>query len=904
MLMEKLSPESIQTAPIPIDTMDNAESAATESLTEAAQLQDTKEEVQDEAMAESTEESSAVEEHTPENMVVLESEDAQDHNEHGLSTEGTCPQSPSDEESPAPGTNEIHVESELEVDAPIATDILTAPDQAEEEAPEETVGDLPADDEPATETTNIEHADPSLLDEEKGGMESAGSVSGSPIISAKMDDDQDAAVENAEHVPKQDQAEELEADSDSVMEDHVQSLVPEPQTSETHAADVANVTEDEGIAAAHAGLAEAGIDTLMESHEEHTETKTFPLEDSATDTATDTKTAAHEEAQPITPEQLLQADAALGLGSDSALEDDGLSVSDEEMDETEHIDEDGFTVTELPDADVEDATNIPSPSLSAAESPRFSAIADTLTLNLPDRTPPKNRTKGIPEEPASPIDEDTAFLKDFLSRANTSKATREASTARRESITNRRDSNMVRQALASPRLALESKDPNSPNTANAGSPVRKGMAKDPEELSVPMVLDGTKLELGELTGGLGLEAPAVEPTEAPKTSSKPQNTRRSARARQTRLPAAPSTSTAGPNRIQFRRADGTEPIVLKKSEAQELANATRNNTRRNKGTALAAPIRLNKLKAESLKASAASDAASPKESMPVYANPEIEVYQASKLRWDQQLVYFQEEGNLAGLTSLSDDELAGPAETTAKIEKKSVASTPARTKRAKGLGAGNGTPAKGLLAPPASLLPTEVQAEMQAPTSSKISNKKPTSSSTTSSKTSSSRGKKTDTKPTKATLTPSPFENSSKIPSLSSSVDPSSSTSTPPTAATATATTSTPAAAPAPETTPSAQPQPSLLPTPSSRRSRLQTPRKVTLPVPISSSSAAPPTSAPAAQSQNSSSQIIGSTPKKMPLAKPAEGGGSGSGSGGGGGSQGLSAGRRRAVGMGVGRRV
>ncbi|GME66182.1 C-14 sterol reductase [Neofusicoccum parvum] len=473
-------------------------------------------------------------------------------------------------------------------------------------------------------------------------------------------------------------------------------------------------------------------------------------------------------------------------------------------------------------------------------------------------------------------------------------------------MTNRRDSDIVRQALASPRIALERKDPNSPSMANVASPTRKGKSKESERASDMTALDGKKLDLSDMTEDLTLEKPAPAPAESSETTSNAQNTRRSSRARQTRLPATPSVSNAGPNRIQFRRADGTDPVVLKKTEAQELANLTRNNTRRNKGTALAAPIRLNKLKAESLKADASPGAPSPNGPVPIYANPEIEVYQASKLRWDQQLVYFQEQDNLAGLTSLSDDELAGPAETPVqepagkkedrKRKDKSSTSTPARTKRARGLGAGNGTPAKGLLAP-ASLLPAEVQAETLETESSKTSGKKPSTSTKSSAST---RARKADnptpTPPAPTASSPSDGSSSSKIPSPSSSAEqPSSSNAPPP-----------------PMETSTAQPAPSQLPTPSSigqsRRSRLQTPRRVKLPVPVpvpvsaaaAAASTPGPTAPAAAQAQaQSASRIIGLTPKKMPVAKPA-GSTGGPEVGGGNGGQGLSAGRRRA---GAGRR-
>ena len=68
----------------------------------------------------------------------------------------------------------------------------------------------------------------------------------------------------------------------------------------------------------------------------------------------------------------------------------------------------------------------------------------------------------------------------------------------------------------------------------------------------------------------GVEEPATEPTSC----------RRSAR---NRAAGPPKTASGGPSLIPVRRADGTEPVVLQKSEAQEVALVTRANTRRNKG---------------------------------------------------------------------------------------------------------------------------------------------------------------------------------------------------------------------------------------------------------------------------------------------------------------------------------
>ncbi|KAK0644777.1 hypothetical protein DIS24_g8551 [Lasiodiplodia hormozganensis] len=711
----------------------------------------------------------------------------------------------------------------------------------------------------------------------------------------------------------QEGCEKVEVDADAVMGDQTPSSLLEPRPSESSVQDNA---ADEKVEAPAAQPESSDVtSTVIEADAMTCNSEQVGAEMPSTDESLPKELAAMQDEDGLSLEQRLQADAAETLGSGSTLEEDEVLLSEEETDESEHLEEDDLTLTEIPESEEDDPANIPSPSLSAAESPRFSSIADTLTLNLPDRTPPKNRTtKEIAEEPASPLDEDTAFLRDFLSRAGASKASREAAATQLETMTKRRDSDIVRQVLGSPRVALEVKDPNSPNAANTDSPSRKTKAKGTEDPSSTTAPDDKKLDLGDITSDLTLEKPAEEPpAPAPAATTPKLQSRRSSRARQTRLPTTPTASNArGPNRIQFRGANGADPVVLRKSEAQELAAATRTNTRKNKGSAVAAPIRLTKLKAEALKTGTAPDAPAPDGSLPVFADPQIDVWLASRLRWDSQLVYFQEQGNLAGLTSLSDDESTEPAETESasqgkkeegskkrKGKSEDASSTPARTKRAKGLGAGNGTPAKGLLMP-ASLLPMDVQAELEKneSTEEEIKEKKsgsgkkastlpPSISSSKSAGIGSKGGKKSDKAAVKEAQ---PVEAATET--IASSQESNKSDSAPPA----------PTTAPLP---------PSQLPTPAiSRRSRLQTPRKVKLPVPvsssISSSTGIPAVSspaikaAPAAQAQNNNppSRLIGSTPRKLAgITKPAAStgdGGSGGGGGGGGGTQGLSAGRRR----------
>ena len=73
---------------------------------------------------------------------------------------------------------------------------------------------------------------------------------------------------------------------------------------------------------------------------------------------------------------------------------------------------------------------------------------------------------------------------------------------------------------------------------------------------------------------------AVDSDDGGEISAEITSCRRSTR---TRLPAPVKGIPGAPSFIPVRRADGTDPVVLQKSQAQELAMVTRANTRRNKG---------------------------------------------------------------------------------------------------------------------------------------------------------------------------------------------------------------------------------------------------------------------------------------------------------------------------------
>ena len=88
---------------------------------------------------------------------------------------------------------------------------------------------------------------------------------------------------------------------------------------------------------------------------------------------------------------------------------------------------------------------------------------------------------------------------------------------------------------------------------------------------------------------------AVDSDDGEEISAEITSCRRSTR---TRLPAPVKGVPGAPSFIPVRRADGTDPVVLQKSQAQELTMVTRANTRRNKGQSKPPLLALQDLPAE------------------------------------------------------------------------------------------------------------------------------------------------------------------------------------------------------------------------------------------------------------------------------------------------------------------
>ena len=167
------------------------------------------------------------------------------------------------------------------------------------------------------------------------------------------------------------------------------------------------------------------------------------------------------------------------------------------------------------------------------------------TESIREQTPNQKTRSG------ARFSDDTSMLKDFLNRAQARKAAQ-------------------KPVLSAPEAVVPQHSPRRSPRKMHGS--RDGQGSSPQKprnmASRPNTPPGKpKPELFDSDDG---EEQTAEPTSC----------RRSTR---TRLPAPAKAVPGAPSFIPVRRADGTDPVVLQKSQAQELAVTTRANTRRNKG---------------------------------------------------------------------------------------------------------------------------------------------------------------------------------------------------------------------------------------------------------------------------------------------------------------------------------
>lgn len=237
---------------------------------------------------------------------------------------------------------------------------------------------------------------------------------------------------------------------------------------------------------------------------------------------------------------------------------------------------------------------------------------------------PPEEPKMSPLKPSKPrISDDTALLQAFLNRAAENRSSRRISADTRESIENRRDSDAVRQALASPAKTdvLVELDPNSPSPRKAAAASQ------------------------DLAGGFDQvmrdATDAATQHEGRDDAQMETQTRRSGRTTR-RQPTTP----VAPNKISIR--GNTDGVVLKRSEAQELAKLTSTNTKKNKGGAVLPQLRLTKLASQG---GQTGEPVAEGEEEQQNSQPEV----ATKIRWAESLVEFFQSGETSESSFLSDE---------------------------------------------------------------------------------------------------------------------------------------------------------------------------------------------------------------------------------------------------------
>ena len=226
--------------------------------------------------------------------------------------------------------------------------------------------------------------------------------------------------------------------------------------------------------------------------------------------------------------------------------------------------------------------------------------------------------------------DDTSLLKDFLSRAQASKA--------------------AKTTVLSPKVpkSLQQSPRRSPKKLRAIASPEKGQHGSSRHNSNKLTMSPNKAKL-ETTFGDDLDEEVVADPDNEQVAC-----RRSTRMR---LPAPPKTPPGVPSLIPVRRADRVDPVVLQKSQAQELAMVTRANTRKNKGPAKPPQLALRDIKVDDTELTVTSIGQGAGDGKTV--------------AWAEHLAFYQESNEAA-----EDPEERRP-----------------RVRRIRGLGAGNGTPA-------------------------------------------------------------------------------------------------------------------------------------------------------------------------------------------------------------------
>ena len=236
----------------------------------------------------------------------------------------------------------------------------------------------------------------------------------------------------------------------------------------------------------------------------------------------------------------------------------------------------------------------------------------------------KEQTPNQKTRSGARFSDDTSMLKDFLNRAQARKAAQ-------------------KPCLSAPDAPIPQRSPRRSPRKTHGS--QDGHAPSPQKRRNIVNRPGTP------PGKPKTEA--LDSEEGEELTAEPASCRRSTR---TRLPAPSKAPSGAPSFIPVRRADGADPVVLQKSQAQELAVTTRANTRRNKGQSKPPLLALQDLHPESADLGIRGKEGAEK---------------GKSVAWAERLASYQE----------------------AKGEADDVEEKRGKVRRLRGLGAVNGTPA-------------------------------------------------------------------------------------------------------------------------------------------------------------------------------------------------------------------
>lgn len=254
-------------------------------------------------------------------------------------------------------------------------------------------------------------------------------------------------------------------------------------------------------------------------------------------------------------------------------------------------------------------------------------LAKTEIDDVSHATDIKEQTPNQKTRSGARFSDDTSMLKDFLNRAQARKAAQNPLLSAPDAAISQHS------PRRSPRKMLGSQD-----GQGSGPQKARNMANRPDTPPSKPKTEAFDSDDGE---------------EQTAETAEPASCRRSAR---TRLPAPSKAPASAPSFIPVRRADGTDPVVLQKSQAQEVAVTTRANTRRNKGQSKPPLLALQDLPAES------ADVAST-------GRPGTE--KGKSVAWAERLASYRD----------------------AKGEADEVEERRPKVRRVRGLGAVNGTPA-------------------------------------------------------------------------------------------------------------------------------------------------------------------------------------------------------------------